>query len=98
LNFKILLGITAILGLITVSIVAAAPIQAYINQTANGDVLKTQDQDRLRTRDCDCTCSGTRNENPMRLRLQECMSKGVREERAIAGAGLDVFEVEPKVQ
>ena len=76
MNFKMMLGIVAIVGLITVSVVAAAPIQAYINQAANGDVLGTQDQNRLRTRDCDGTGSGTTDQNQTRLRLHEYMSNG----------------------
>lgn len=76
LNFKMMLGIVAILGLIAVPIVVAAPIQAYINQTANGDLLKAQDQDRLRTRDGDCACSGTGDQNQTRLRLHERIGNG----------------------
>lgn len=71
-----MLGIAAIVGLITVSVVAATPIQAYINQTSNGDTLGTQDQDRLRTRDCDCTGSGTQDPMQTRLHLHERMSNG----------------------
>ncbi len=76
MNFKMMLGIAAIVGLITVSVVAATPIQAYINPTANGDELNTQDQHRLRTRDCDCTGSGTTDQIQTRLRLHECLSNG----------------------
>ena len=80
MNFKMMLGIVAIVGLITVSVVAAAPIQAYINQAANGDVLGTQDQNRLRTRDCDGTGSGTTDQNQAKLHLRECTSNGAEPE------------------
>lgn len=76
MNFKMMLGIVAIVGLITIPMVVAAPMQAYINQTANGDVLRTQDQDRLRTRDRDCTYDDTADKNQTRLRLHECIGNG----------------------
>jgi len=76
LNFKMMLGIAAILSLISVPIVIAAPIQAYVNQAANEDVPKTQDQDRLRTGDCDCTCDGRADQNQTRLRVHECLGNG----------------------
>jgi len=48
LKFKTMLGIVAIFGLMAVPMVFAAPLRKYVNQNANGDLLRTQDQDRLR--------------------------------------------------
>lgn len=72
LNFKTMSVIAAIFGLIAVPIVFAAPMQTYVNQNANGDLLRTQDQDRLRERGYDCTCDCSMDQNQARLRLHEC--------------------------
>lgn len=72
LKFKTMLGIVAIFGLMAVPMVFAAPLRKYVNQNANGDLLRTQDQDRLRERDCDCTCDCSMDRNQTRLRLHEC--------------------------
>ncbi|UCH71258.1 MAG: hypothetical protein JSV29_04680 [Candidatus Bathyarchaeota archaeon] len=56
---KMIMGIALVLGITSIALLAA-PIQAYVNGTANGDLLHTQDRDRdkdrLRTHDCDYDC------------------------------------------
>jgi hypothetical protein len=53
-KMKMILGIASVLGVLSM-VFLAAPIQAYVNGTGDGDLLQTQGQDRLRTQDCDCT-------------------------------------------
>jgi hypothetical protein len=69
MNFTAILAAALLVGVVTVPFVAAAPIQAYFNGAASGDLLRTQDRDQLRLRDCDCSCDGTQE----RIRLQQCL-------------------------
>jgi len=69
MNRKMIGGMGLIVGIVAIAFLAA-PIQAYINGTSNGDLLQTQDQDRLRTRDrdCNCTCDGAQEQHHARQR------------------------------
>lgn len=68
---KMIMAITLALGIISVAFLAA-PIQAYVNGTGNGDLLQTQDQDRLRTQDCNCSGDMLQVQERERLRTQDC--------------------------
>ncbi|MDH5419495.1 MAG: hypothetical protein OEX06_04095 [Candidatus Bathyarchaeota archaeon] len=68
---KMIMAIALALGIISVAFLAA-PIQAYVNGTGNGDLLQTQDQDRLRTQDCNCSGDMLQVQERERLRTQDC--------------------------
>ena len=73
-----IVGIGLIVGIVAIALLAA-PIQAYINGTGNGDLLQTQDQDRLRTRDrdCNCTCDGAQEQHQTRQRNRDCATNRI---------------------
>jgi len=71
MNVKMIAGITLIVGIVFI-VLLATPIQAYLNGTANGDMLQTQEQDRLRTQNRDRTCDCTQTQNRDRQRTNEC--------------------------
>ena len=68
---KMIVGIALVLGVLSIAFLAA-PIQAYVNETGNGDLLQTQDRDRLGTQDGDCTCDRTQTQYRDRQRANEC--------------------------
>jgi len=78
MNGKMIAGIGLIVGIAVIAFLSA-PIQAYVNGTDNGDLLKVQDRDRLRTRDrdCNCTCDGTQEQNRTRQRNGECATNRI---------------------
>jgi len=49
---KMIVGIALIVGVVSI-VLLAAPVQAYVNGTGNGDLLQTQDRHRMRTREQD---------------------------------------------
>jgi hypothetical protein len=60
-----IVGIALALGILSIAFLAN-PIQAYVNENANGDLLQKQDRDRLRTHNCNCTqtqCCGRQRTN-----------------------------------
>lgn len=69
-KMKMIGGIALVLGVLSVAFLAA-PIQAYVNGDANGDLLQTQDRDRLRTQDCDCNGDMLQTQERERLRTQD---------------------------
>ncbi|MDH5438909.1 MAG: hypothetical protein OEX76_08450 [Candidatus Bathyarchaeota archaeon] len=83
-KMKMIVGIALVVGVLSAAFLAA-PIQAYVNGTADGDLLQTQDRDRLQTRDrdrlktmdrdctCDCTCEQYRNTQ----RINECATNRI---------------------
>jgi len=89
---KMLVAIALVLGIVSIASFAA-PIQAYVNETANGDLLQTQDRDRLRTndrdllqeqdrnrlmtQDRDCTCNCTCTQYRERQRANECATNRI---------------------
>lgn len=75
-KMKMIAAIALGLGVISVAFLAA-PIQAYVNGTENGDLLQTQDRDRLRTQDCDCTCDCTQTQYRNRQRTNECATNRI---------------------
>ena len=68
-KMKMIVGIALVLSVVSMGFLAA-PIQAYVNRTANRDLLQTQDRDRLRTQDCDSLQMQDRDRD--RLRTQNC--------------------------
>lgn len=78
-KMKMIAGIALVLAVVSAAFLAA-PIQAYVNGTAAGDLLQTQDGDRLQTRDRDrlktmdrdCTCDCTCEQYCNRQRTNEC--------------------------
>ena len=76
---KMIGAIALVIGVLSIAFLAA-PIQAYVNGTGNGDLLQiqdqdrlqTQDRDRLRTQDSDCTCDRTQTQYRDRQRANEC--------------------------
>jgi hypothetical protein len=83
-KMKIIVGIALVVGVLSATFLAA-PIQAYINEAANGDLLQTQDrdllqtrdQDRLRTQDCNCTCDCTQTQYRSRQRTNQCATNRI---------------------
>ena len=73
---KMIVGIALVLGVLSIAFLAA-PIQAYVNGTGNGDLLQTQDRDRLRTMDRACTCDRTRTQYRDRQRANECTTNRI---------------------
>jgi hypothetical protein len=67
---KMIMAIALTLGILSVAFLAA-PIQAYVNGTGNGDLLQTQDQDRLRTQDCNCSGDMLQVQERERMRTQD---------------------------
>ena len=76
MNGKMLWGIALIAGIVSIAFLAA-PIQAFVNGTGNGDLLRTQQRDRLRTQDCDCLYDYTRTQSCERQRFNECATNGI---------------------
>ena len=66
---KMIVAIALTLGILSVAFLAA-PIQAYVNGTGNGDLLQTQDRDRLKKQDCNGDMLQTQEQE--RLRTQDC--------------------------
>jgi len=73
-KMKMIAGIALVLSVLSIAFLAA-PIQAYVNGTSNGDLLQTQDRDRLRTMDRDCTCDCTQYRD--RQRANECATNRI---------------------
>ncbi len=89
-KMKVIVGIALVLGIVSIASLAA-PIQAYVNETGNGDLLQTQDRDRLRANECDllreqdrdrlrtqdrgCTCDSTQYR--YRQRANECATNRI---------------------
>ncbi|MBE0512183.1 hypothetical protein IBX38_03940 [Candidatus Bathyarchaeota archaeon] len=73
---KMIMAVALVLGIISVAFLAA-PIQAYVNGTDNGDLLQTQDRDRLRTQDRDCNSNCTQTQHRDRQRANECATNGI---------------------
>ncbi|MDH5448639.1 MAG: hypothetical protein OEY24_03155 [Candidatus Bathyarchaeota archaeon] len=70
-KLKIIAGITLVLGIVSIALLAT-PIQAYVNGTSNGDLLRTQDQRRLGAKDCECDGDVLQERDRDRLRIQDC--------------------------
>ncbi len=70
---KMIVAIALTLGILSVAFLAA-PTQAYVNGTGNGDLLQTQDRDkdrdRLKKQDCNGDMLQTQEQE--RLRTQDC--------------------------
>jgi len=64
---KMAVGIVLIVGIMSI-VFLAAPIQAYLNGTANGDMLQTQDRLGIKNRDC------TQAQNRSSQRTGECVT------------------------
>ena len=75
-KMKMIVGIALVVGVLSAAFLAA-PIQAYVNGTADGDLLQTQDQDRQRTQDRDCTCDSTCTQYCNRQRTNECATNRI---------------------
>jgi len=75
-KMKMIVGIALVLGVLSIAFFAA-PIQAYVNEISNGDLLQTQDQDRVRTQDCDCTCDCTQTQYRSRQRTNQCATNTI---------------------
>jgi len=77
-KMKMIVGIALVLGVVSAAFLAA-PIQAYVNGTDNGDLLQTQDQDRdrLRTQDCECIYDCTQTQYRSRQRTNECTANRI---------------------
>ena len=73
---KMIAGIALVLGVLSMFFLAA-PIQAYVNGTGDGDLLRAQDQDRLRTQDRDCTCDCAQTQYHNRQRTNECATNRI---------------------
>ena len=73
-KMKMIVGVALVLGIVSIASLAA-PIQAYVNGTGNGDLLQEQDRDRLRTQDRDCTCGSTQYR--YRQRANECAANRI---------------------
>ena len=69
-KMKMIAGIALALGVLSM-VFLATPIQAYVNGTGDGDLLRTQDQDRLKTQDCDYTCNCAQTQYRSRQRTNE---------------------------
>ncbi len=75
-KLKMIVGIALVLGVVSIAFLAA-PIQAYVNGTSNGDLLQTQDRDRLRTQERDCICDGACAEYRHRQGANECATNRI---------------------
>ena len=75
-KMKMIAAIALVLGVVSIAFLAA-PIQAYVNGTGNGDFLQTQDRDRVRTRNCDCNCDCTQTQYRSRQRTNECATNRI---------------------
>ena len=73
MHVKTMLVVALFISAIAVPLALAAPMQAYVNASSKGDLLRTQDRDQLRLRDNNCTCDGTQE----RTRLQDCTGDAV---------------------
>jgi len=73
---RMIVGVALIVGIVSIAFFAA-PIQAYVNGTGNGDLLRTQDRDRLRTQNRDRTCDCTRTQYRSRQRTSECATNRI---------------------
>jgi len=71
MNVKMVVGIILIATIVTITLFAT-PIQAYLNGTANGDLLQTQDQGRQRVKSRDSNSNCTQTQNQERLQTNEC--------------------------
>ena len=79
MNFKKMLVVALVAGLVTMPLVLATPMQAYITGDSGNTMLRTQKRDQLRPRDCecDCTCDGTGEQIRARTQIHECPSNGI---------------------
>jgi len=76
MNGKMIMGIALIVGIISI-VFLAAPIQAYVNGTSNGDLLQTQQRDKLRIQGCDCLYACARTQYRERQRFNECATNRI---------------------
>ncbi|MGD8505915.1 MAG: hypothetical protein PVF15_04550 [Candidatus Bathyarchaeota archaeon] len=75
-KMKMIVGTAIILGIVSTAFLTA-PIQAYINETNNGDLLQAQDRDRPRTQRRDCVSNGTCAQYQHRQRTNECAASRI---------------------
>jgi hypothetical protein len=71
-----IVGIALIVGVVSI-VLLAAPVQAYVNGTGNGDMLQSQDRESLRTQNREGTCDCTRTQYRSRQRTNECSTNGI---------------------
>ncbi len=71
MNGKMIVGIALIVGIVAIALLAA-PIQAYVNGTGNGDVFEIKERDKLRTRDCNGDMLQTQERERLRIQNRDC--------------------------
>ncbi|MDH5461235.1 MAG: hypothetical protein OEZ29_00415 [Candidatus Bathyarchaeota archaeon] len=73
MNVKMVVGILLV-GIVASIFLFAAPTLAYLNGTATGDLLQTQqrEQQRIREHDSDCSMLQTQQQQRLRTQNHEC--------------------------
>jgi len=75
-NGKMIVGMALIVGIVSI-VFLAAPIQAYVNGTGNGDLFQTQQRDKLRAQNRDCNGDCVHPQYRERQRFNECATNRI---------------------